>query len=79
MKQNLTLTEVLNDERDSLNDIAALGQIISGLRQFIEVSYEDRRAFRIDLMKWQGLLEQARGLHAHIVNKRSELEGIFTP
>jgi len=72
--QNLTLTEVLNDERDSLNDIAALGQIIAGLRRFIEVSYEDRRMFRTDLMRWERTLSQAQSLHNHIVAKRKELE-----
>ena len=63
----LTKAEVEADLNATELDIEALDRIVQNLRFFIQASHgEDRSAFRVDLLKYEALAEQARTLRTRI-------------
>lgn len=62
-----TLEEVQKDKIASGIDIMALSAIVKNLREFIHNPCgEDRSSYRVDLMKWESHLAQARFLDGRI-------------
>jgi hypothetical protein len=71
----LTKEEIQADLKATEKDIERLVAITRNLDAFIRDSLgEDRSAFRTDLVKYQGLLEQAEGLHVRILRAARGVE-----
>lgn len=68
------MSEISADLEATKNDISALEFITHNIRLFmVESGGEDRSDFRVDLMKWESLLSQARLLMTKIEAAKERL------
>lgn len=70
----LTYEEVREDLLNTDNDIFFLGNIIDGMRKFMTHSGgEDRRFIRIDILKYENMLNTAKELRDRISKEYDRL------
>ena len=71
----LTITDVESDLASTDRDIERLDSIAAGIRTFMNDSQgEDRSAFKVDVIKYEGLAGHARRLRENIVKVKDALQ-----
>jgi hypothetical protein len=71
---NIPLTEMIADLGTTERDIEALNAVVENLQRFTQDSHgEDRSVFRMDVFKYQALLNQATRLRHAIQSKIDEV------
>lgn len=69
----MTADEMKADLAATQRDIEALDSIAANLRVFIyEAHGEDRSAFKVDLLKYEGLASDGRRLRKKIINAMNQ-------